>query len=88
MLWAIDGTPYETRVPHEWHTSATSAPGAPFDRPFHIILNLAIGGHLPETRNKGGVDLGNVIKSMEVDWVHVLQCTPDSADPELCGLGI
>lgn len=84
IVWAIDGVAYETRVPHEWHTSATTAPAAPFDRPFHIILNLAIGGHLPEGRNDGGVDLGGRPRTMEVDWVHVSQCTIDPADPALC----
>ncbi len=88
IRWAIDGVAYETRVPHEWHTSATSRSGAPFDRPFHIILNLAIGGHLPEGRNSGGVDPGIGITTMEVDWVHVSQCAPDPAAPALCGVGM
>lgn len=67
---------------------STAAPGAPFDRPFHIILNLAIGGHLPERRNAGGVDPAGGIKSMEVDWVHVSQCTPDPVDASVCRLGV
>lgn len=87
IRWAIDGVAYETRVPHEWHTTATSAPGAPFDRPFHIVLNLAFGGNLPEERNRGGVDPAITVRTMDVDWVHVSQCTPDPADAALCGLG-
>lgn len=73
MTWSIDGRPYAARVPHEWHTLASGEPGAPFDRPFHLILNLAIGGHLPEGRNRKGVDEGGFPKTMEVDWVRIWQ---------------
>lgn len=73
MTWRVDGTAYETRVPHEWHTLASGEPGAPFDKPFHLILNLAVGGHLPEGRNRKGVDDSGYPKSMDVDWVRVWQ---------------
>lgn len=73
IVWRVDGRTYERREPHEWHTLASGEPGAPFDRPFHLILNLAIGGHLPEGRNLGGVDKAGYPKAMQVDWVRVWQ---------------
>lgn len=73
IVWRVDGTEYERRVPHEWHSLGSDKPGAPFDKPFHLILNLAIGGHLPEGRNSGGVDDNGFPKRMEVDYVRVWQ---------------
>ena len=49
-------------------------PDAPFDAPFHLILNLAIGGRRPEGRGTLGVDETGFPKRMRVDWVRVWQC--------------
>lgn len=57
-------------------------PHAPFDRPFHLILNLAIGGHLPEGRNLGSVSLAGYPRSMQVDWVRVWQRQDELASPD------
>lgn len=81
MVWRVDGKDYARREPHEWHTLASDKPGAPFDKPFHLILNLAIGGHLSESRNAKGVDPAGFPKTMAVDWVRVWQkpSLPDNA---------
>lgn len=81
MVWRVDGKDYARRAPHEWHTLASDKPGAPFDKPFHLILNLAIGGHLSESRNAKGVDPAGFPKTMAVDWVRVWQMPslPDNA---------
>jgi beta-glucanase (GH16 family) len=73
MTWHVDGRTYATRNAGEWSTTGSAAPGAPFDQPFHLILNLAIGGKLPESRGLGGVQLDGYPKRMEVDWVRVWQ---------------
>ncbi len=73
IVWSVDGTPYAKRAPHEWHSLGSQTVGAPFDHPFHLILNLAIGGRLPESRNRGGVDEGGYPKYMQIDWVRVWQ---------------
>lgn len=70
--WFVDGRHYAHRALGEWSTPASSEPHAPFDRPFHLILNLAIGGHLPEGRNLQGVS-GGFPRTMQVDWVRVWQ---------------
>jgi beta-glucanase (GH16 family) len=78
FTWTIDGAPFGTMVASEWWTQASSAPNAPFDRPFHLILNLAIGGNWPESTSLGGVSDADFPKRMEIDWVRVWQCGPDA----------
>lgn len=73
MVWTVDGRPFAERRAEEWSTTGSGRPGAPFDQPFHLILNLAIGGKLAETRGLGGVRLDGYPKRMEVDWVRVWQ---------------
>jgi beta-glucanase (GH16 family) len=71
ITWQFDGRTYATRVASEWSTTGSTAPGAPFDQPFHLIVNLAVGGKLAETRGVGGVDPAGYPKRMEIDWVRV-----------------
>jgi beta-glucanase (GH16 family) len=78
IAWQVDGRTYAERTVSEWSTTGSAAPGAPFDQPFHLILNLAIGGKLAESRGVGGVRLDGYPKRMEVDWVRVWQ-KPDAA---------
>lgn len=78
MVWQVDGRPYAERQVGEWSTTGSTAPGAPFDQPFHLILNLAVGGRLAESRGVGGVQADGYPKRMEIDWVRVWQ----QADPE------
>lgn len=79
MIWEIDGRPYAERIAGEWQTSGSEAPGAPFDRNFHLILNLAIGGGLAESRGLGGVSKSGFPKSFAIDWIRVWQ-KPDKPD--------
>jgi beta-glucanase (GH16 family) len=76
IIWKVDGKIFAERNANKWSTIGSTEPGAPFDRPFHLILNLAIGGKLPEGRGVGGVDLKNYPKRMEVDWVRVWELKP------------
>lgn len=73
MIWQVDGRTYAERRQDEWSTTGSKNPGAPFDQPFHLILNLAIGGKLAESRGVGGVRLDGYPKRMEIDWVRVWQ---------------
>lgn len=86
IVWTVDGKPYATRIASEWSTSGSSDPAAPFDRPFHLLLNLAVGGGLAEGRGLKGVDESGYPKIMEVDWVRVWQCGEDEASRSRCGL--
>jgi beta-glucanase (GH16 family) len=76
MVWTVDGRTFAERQRSEWSTTGSETPGAPFDQPFYLILNLAIGGKLAETRGVGGVRLDGYPKRMEIDWVRVWQRKP------------
>jgi beta-glucanase (GH16 family) len=73
ITWQVDGETYASRERSEWFTSGSKAPGAPFDQPFHLILNLAFGGGLPEGRGVKGVANSNFPKRFLIDWVRVWQ---------------
>ena len=73
MLWQIDGRTYAQVESKDWWSSGSGTPGAPFDRPFHLILNLAFGGDLPEHRGVGGISTKAFPKRFIIDWVRVWQ---------------
>lgn len=68
LRWFVDGVHYHTV--NQWMTSAENAPfPAPFDHPFHLLLNVAVGGNWP-----GVPDSTTVFPArMEVDYVRVYQ---------------
>ncbi len=72
LSWYVDGNLIHTE--NDWYT-ATEGQGeitypAPFDQPFYVILNLAVGGNWP-----GNPDKSTNIKDAEflVDYVKVYQ---------------
>ncbi len=87
FTWSVDGQPFGTMQASEWWTAASSDPQAPFDRRFHIIVNLAVGGNWPESTALGGVSTDGFPKRLEVDWVRVWQCDADSATGRGCSGG-
>lgn len=76
MRWYFDDTLYA--VQNSWFSSAAPYP-APFDQPFHILLNLAVGGNFPGD----AIDSSAFPATMEVDWVRVYsgEDNPIVADP-------
>lgn len=75
----LDGKPYhEVR---QWKSAGSSLPGAPYIRPFHLLLQLAVGA-------QGGKEIDPGSHTMYVDYIKVeqLQCTKSEAG--LCGDGI
>jgi len=64
MRWYVDGILYATQ--NSWSTTGASFP-APFDQPFYILLNVAVGGNWP-----GGPSANTVFPvTMDVDYVRV-----------------
>lgn len=61
FAWLLDGRPYAT----------AAAAGAPFDRPYYLILNMAVGGRWPEGANARGIDEAAFPATLEIDWVRV-----------------
>jgi len=77
IRWFFNGVLYA--VQNSWFSTEAPFP-APFDQPFHILLNLAVGGDLP------GAPTGTTPfpATMEVDWVRVYsgeQAEVEPADP-------
>ncbi len=64
MRWYADGTLY--KVENFW-SSAGGAYPAPFDQPFYLLFNLAVGGDFPGPPDGTTPDPA----TMEVDWVRV-----------------
>lgn len=82
LRWFIDGTHYYTvRNSTYWNyykDAATNAhvegpPSAPFDQPFHLLINLAVGGNLP-----GNPSADALPAELRVDYVRVYECTIDT----------
>jgi beta-glucanase (GH16 family) len=70
IRWYVEGQLYHQVGAEEWFTSYKNAPEtAPFDQPFHIIVNVAVGGDWP-----GGPDETSVFpQQMLVDYIRVYQ---------------
>jgi beta-glucanase (GH16 family) len=69
ISWSVDGQLYETQT--NWSTVKAPYP-APFDQPFYLILNLAVGGNYAGNPAAGTVFPGE----MEVDYIRVYEQTP------------
>lgn len=74
--WTYDGAVFARKEADQWWSVNSGDRLAPFNQPFHLIVNLAIGGGLAEERGLGGVDESGFPKTLEVDWVRVWQCQP------------
>ena len=74
IRWYFDDSLYA--VQNNWFSTAAPYP-APFDQPFHILLNLAVGGNFPGF----AVDTSVFPATMEVDWVRVYSGEDASVPP-------
>lgn len=69
IVWRLNGEPYHRLEARAWR----KASGGAFDQPYHLILNLAVGGAWPERVGAGGVDATALPAALVVDWVRVYQ---------------
>ncbi|MDX2176411.1 MAG: family 16 glycosylhydrolase [Candidatus Sumerlaeia bacterium] len=77
IRWYVDGEHFGTQA--KWATPGKPFP-APFDRDFHLIANLAVGGNWP-----GPPDGTSVFpQRFEIDWIRVYQS--GNKGPELAVL--
>ncbi|MFF2480161.1 carbohydrate binding domain-containing protein [Paenibacillus sp. NPDC058071] len=75
LRWYVDGELYQQV--DNWHSWGVDQPDkyafpAPFDKPFYIIMNLAVGGMYDGHRLPDASDLP---AKMEVDYVRVYELT-------------
>jgi beta-glucanase (GH16 family) len=71
LVWYVDGKAYFTLT--DWYTQAndqTYPPPAPYDQPFCIMLNVAVGGNFDEGRLPGE-DFARA--DALIDWVRVYE---------------
>jgi beta-glucanase (GH16 family) len=66
IRWYVDGAWYQTQT--QWHTAGAPFP-APFDRRFHLIVNVAVGGTFPGNPD----ETTQFPQELEIDFVRVYQ---------------
>jgi beta-glucanase (GH16 family) len=68
VKWFVDGNLFQTRQSSEWYSSGGASP-APFNKRFHFLLNLAVGGNFD-----GDPDGATVFpQTMIVDYVRAYE---------------
>ncbi len=76
----VDDVHFATQTSAGWYSGASEKATAPFDQPFHLLLNLAVGGDWP-----GNPDANSQFpQRMSVDFVRVYQCASGRADGKGC----
>ena len=69
ILFYVDGHLYETQT--NWSSSVGSYP-APFNQPFFIIMNIAVGGKYLGSPDKGKINAESLFPGeMLVDYVRI-----------------
>jgi beta-glucanase (GH16 family) len=82
IRFLIDDRVHFTVPREEWFSGSDKAkgnPNAPFDKPFYIMANLAVGGKWPEESNAKGLDDNSLPNQFTIDWIRVYQCEDDKA---------
>jgi beta-glucanase (GH16 family) len=81
IRWYVNGNLFRSINNNQWRTTFPGAgPGAPFDQDFHLILNLAVGGHFDGYL----LPPNSAIGDMDIDWVRAytrIDEIPDVPDP-------
>ncbi|MHA7818133.1 MAG: glycoside hydrolase family 16 protein [Erythrobacter sp.] len=87
IRFLIDDRVHFTVTPEEWDTTSPLAegnPNAPFDKPFYIMMNLAVGGAWPEREHEKGLAKDAIPAQLAIDWVRVYQCASDRETGRAC----
>ncbi|PKQ25065.1 MAG: beta-glucanase [Actinobacteria bacterium HGW-Actinobacteria-4] len=88
IRWYVDDVHYATQRQTGWFSQVADADGSrqnltngePFDKRFHLLLNVAIGGAWPGNPD----DSTELPVEMEIDFVRVFTCTEDPATLAAC----
>ncbi len=91
IRWYVDDYHYATQRAEGWYSQTETAKGwlrngqdAPFNQPFHLLLNLAVGGNWSAKVNEKGVNPDIFPQSLMVDYVRVYRCAPDPLTGQGC----
>lgn len=83
----VNGKEHLRVGPEDWFTASALASdnaNAPFDTPFYVMANLAVGGKWPEESNELGLDESSVPADFLIDWIKVYQCAEDRETGRAC----
>jgi beta-glucanase (GH16 family) len=73
IRWYVDDVLYMTRTSAQWYSSAAPGnPRAPFDQPFYIILNAAVGGYYTGCTSPGCIS-ADLPQEYLIDYVRVYE---------------
>ena len=87
IRFLVDDRVHLTVPADQWSTGSPLArgnPAAPFDQPFYIMANLAVGGKLSEENNAKGLAGKSFPAQFAVDWIRVYRCASDPAKGRAC----
>ena len=76
IKWHLDGEVWKTRTKDEWYSEAAKDnPSAPFDQPFHLVVNVAVDGRFFERTDQRADNLPAEAfpQVLEIDYVRVYQ---------------
>lgn len=76
IKWFVDGKRCKRRTKNEWFSEAAKGnPHAPYDQPFHLIMNVAVDGRFFEKTDQRADLLSpeSFPQTLEVDYVRVFQ---------------
>ncbi len=72
VSWFVDGIRYQTQT--SWSSSVGSYP-TPFNQPFFIIMNLAVGGNYVGNPSTASINANAFPAEMQVDYVRLYNLT-------------
>jgi beta-glucanase (GH16 family) len=76
IKWLVDGELCKKRTKDEWFSEAAKQnPSAPYDQPFHLILNVAVDGRFFEKTKQRADNLPATAfpQTLQVDYIRVYQ---------------
>ncbi len=91
MRFYLDGRQYWEVKANQLYSGSPKAKGnpiAPFDKPFYIMANLAIGGKLSEDHNDKGIVKDSIPATFLIDWIRIYQCKNDRETGLSCMKGV
>jgi len=87
IRFLVDDRVHFTVTRDQWDTGSALAQGninAPFDQPFYVMANLAVGGRWPERDNEKGLAPSSIPAQFSIDWIRVYQCASDPDTGRAC----
>jgi beta-glucanase (GH16 family) len=87
IRFLVDDRVHLTVTADQWRTGSPRGkgrPAAPFDQPFYVMANLAVGGRLAEENNAKGVAAESFPAQFAIDWIRVYRCASDPVTGRAC----